>query len=709
MSAPAAGAGGERAAPAAAAMPPRPLAAYALAAVAGAALAVTGELLLPALAAQAAALAASLCWRHRPRAWQRRGAFLNAALVAIVLGSAGLWLRGALAIVALAHFAHLAQGLQILDARPRRSDFLLVALALFQVLLAANLTDSLLFPPLLVVFVLAMTWTLVVHTLWSEALAAGEPFSAERAAAPGLARTTLAAAGLSLVLAIAIFLVLPRIRSGALAAPGLLASPQAGFSDRIALGDLGRIRQDPTVVLRVETLAGRPPPREEAYWRGLAFDHFDGRHWSVTPPVRQMLSRGTDLGLRLAGAGRRAPLSQRILREPVAAGVLFAAGAPAAIEGSFGRLETDANGGLYAPESELDRVQYELAVDVRQPDPAGLRDDRAVPPPGPGGERYLELPPLADAVTALALRVVEGTRTDAERVAAIERHLRETGRYADQPPPEAAGDPRSPIETFLLEQTSGHCEYFASGMVVLVRALGIPARLVNGFAGGSENPIGGFVELTRSDAHAWVEVHFEKAGWVRYDPTPVDARLRADTPGALAQLRGLGSALEHWWYQHVVEFDRSHQMRALRDGWVAWRRWRAALREPAARAAAAPRKPGGTGLDLPALAPLGAGLVAAAALAWGGRRWRRRRVRGARVPAAYGEALRLLERHRGLVRAPAVPAREFAREASRAVPPAAAAAFWSLTEAYLAERFGGHRPAAPRAALRTLRDTLRRR
>jgi len=698
-------------------MPPRPLSSYALAVVAGLALAVTGELLVPALVAQAAALLASLRLRGRPRAWQRSAIALNAALSAVVLLCIGLWLRGGLAIVALAHFAHLAQALQLLDARPRRSDFLLVALALFQVLLAANLTDSLLFPPLLVVFVLAMAWTLVVHTLWAEALAHGEPWRAERAIAPGLARTTFATAGLSLLLAIAIFLVLPRVRSGALAAPGLLASPQAGFSDRIALGDLGRIRQDPTVVLRVETLRGTPPPRAEAYWRGLAFDRFDGRHWSVTPQRRETLARAADLGVGLPGPGRRAELEQRVLREPVASGVLFAAGAPTAIEGSFGRLETDPNGGLYAPESELDRVQYALEIDVRMPDPAALREDHAAPPPGPGGERYLALPVLSDAVTALALRIVADASTDAERVAAIERHLRAVGRYADQPPPERPGDPRSPVEAFLLEETAGHCEYFASGMVVLVRSIGIPARLVNGFAGGSENSIGGFVELTRSDAHAWVEVHFARAGWVRYDPTPVDARLRADEPHLLAQLRGLGSALEHWWYQHVVEFDRSHQMRALRHGWLAWQRWRAAQREPAAGVAASPARREREGFDARRLAPPAIGLAAAAALGWAWWRWRGRRGRGARLRASlsqkatrlYGEALRLLERQRGLVRAPAVPAREFAREAARAVPPAAAAAFWALTEAYLAERFGGHRPGAPRAALRTLRDTLRRR
>jgi transglutaminase-like putative cysteine protease len=692
----------------AAAMPPRPLSSYALAGVAGAALAVTGALAPAAVVAQLAALLASARLRHRPRGWQRSAWVLNGVLAAIVLGCTALWLRGGLAILALAHFAHLATGLQLLDARPRRSDFLLVALALFQVLLAANLTDSLLFPPLLLVFALAMTWTLVVHTLWSEAIAAGEPWEAERAAAPGLARTTLVAAALSLVLAIAIFLVLPRVRSGALAAPGLIASPQAGFSDRIALGDLGRIRQDPTVVLRVETLRGTPPPREDAYWRGLAFDHFDGRHWSVTPPRRLLLSRATDLGMRLPAGPPGARVVQRLLREPVAAGVLFSPGAPVRIEGSFGRLEADPNGGLYAPESEHDRAAYALEAEVGQPERAALREDHAVPPPGPEGGRYLALPELSEEITALALRIVAGADTDADRIAALERHLRETGRYADRPPPERPGDPRSPIEAFLLEDTAGHCEYFASGMVVLARSLGFPARLVNGFAGGAENPLGGFVEVTRSDAHAWVEVHFERAGWVRYDPTPTDARLRAGALGVLAQLRGIGSALEHWWYQHVVEFDRSHQMRALRDGWLAWQQWRNERRTAAAAGAARPAAERRR-LDTGPLVPLGIGAAAAGALSFAWWRWRRPRLRGARLPAFYGEALRLLERHRGLVRAPAVPAREFARSASRQVPPAAAAAFWTLTEDYLATRFGGRRPAAPRAALRTLRDTLRRR
>jgi transglutaminase-like putative cysteine protease len=700
------------------ATPPRPLSSYGLVAVSDVALAATGELAPAALALHAAALAAAVALRGRPRGWQRSGWVLNAGLVAVTGTSIALWVRGALALVALAQFAHLALALQLLDARARRSDFLLVALALFQMILAANLTDSPLFPPLLVAFVLAVVWTLVVHTLWMEALAAGEPWSARGAQAPGLLRTTLAASALSIALALVIFLVLPRVRSGSLAAPGLFGTPAAGFSDRVSLGDLGRIRQDPTVVLRVETLRGNAPPREAAYWRGLAFDRFDGRTWSVTPSRHELLAGAADLGVRLASPALRRPgagppsrpeppdLQQRVVREPVGSGVLFAAGVPLQLEGSVGRLEGDVNGGVYAPETVSDRIHYTVETSTRTPSLADLRADRAAPPRG-DPTRWLELPELSPEIHQLALRATEGAATDADRAAALERQLRRTGRYSDTPPPERPGDRHSPIETFLLDHTEGHCEYFASAMVVLLRSIGIPARLVNGFAGGRENEIGGFVELSRSDAHAWVEVHFERAGWVRYDPTPPDLRLRADALDWSAELRDVAGAVEHWWYRHVVEFDRSDQMRAIRSGWLAWRQWRDA-REPSPSAG---QRPDGTLAARFALRRFAPWLVAGAGLGALGLalgRWRRRRAPGRRLPAAYADALRLLERRAGLVRGDAISARDFARRAARAIPPAAAAAFWSLTESYLAERFGNRRSTAPRDALRTLRDTLRR-
>jgi transglutaminase-like putative cysteine protease len=685
--------------------PPRPLASYAIVVVSAAALALTGEVSLPALVLYAVAVITSLQLRQQPRAWQRNAVVLNAALLGVIAFSLLLWLRGAYALIALAHFALLAQALQLIDARMRRSDFLLVALALFQIVLAANLTDSIFFPPLLLVFLVATVWTLVVHTLWMEAIAAGETWSQQRAFAPHLMRTTLLASAASVALALLIFLFLPRLHSGALVTGGAATGAAAGFSDRVSLGDLGRIRRDPSIALRIETLRGTPPPPELAYYRGLAFDHFDGRHWSVTQGVREPLAMTAELGARVGRSSRSIDLVQRVLREPVTSGVLFGVGHPVWVEGGVGRVERDRNGGLYAPESADDRVQYAIQSEARDPDLAALRGD-VVAIPERTGERYLEIPPLVPAVAELAVQITSEAENDADRVAAIERWLREKGRYSDTPPPDRPDDPRSPVERFVLEETEGHCEYFASAMVMLLRTQAIPARLVNGFAGGRTNEFGGFVELSRADAHAWVEVHFADHGWVRFDPTPPDLRLRTSQFGVLERFRDVAGAAEHWWYQHVVEFDRSDQLRALRAGWEAWESWR---REKPAAATTAPNEPRRSWRELPWL-PWARPLIAAAfvvLLVLGIVYWRRCVARRGPLPPAYAEALRLLEDQRGLVRAATVPARDFARSAARAMPPAAAAAFWTLTEAYLRERFGGRRVAAPRRALRALRDSLR--
>jgi hypothetical protein len=219
-------------------------------------------------------------------------------------------------------------------------------------------------------------------------------------------------------------------------------------------------------------------------------------------------------------------------------------------------------------------------------------------------------------------------------------------------------------------------------MVVLAREVGLPARLVNGFAGGRENEIGGFVVIAQSDAHAWVEIHYERAGWVRYDPTPADLRTRAEVPLSLGErLADAASAIELWWFQRVVGFDRSDQVDALKRAWLAWHGRSSESAAPRSRPALAWR----AALDRRAwvIGLAGGGAVAAiAALAW-----RRGRGRGRAAHPCYARALRLLA-HRGLVRAQGATARSFAREVGAALPAGAAAAFAALTEAYLCERFG---------------------
>jgi transglutaminase-like putative cysteine protease len=678
---------------------PRPRAAVGMVALATGTLAVTGQLAPLALAAATLALGYVALQGDAHARWRTNPWLLNGGLALCLALAAGLWLRGSLLIVALAHFAVLAQPLQLLDARPRRSEFLLVALSVFQVTIAANLTDSAWYPLLLVAFTVCCVWTLVVHTLRAEALEAGELGAAQRVLTTGLWRTTLIASLASVAFSALLFPILPRIRSGAIFDRSFAGGgASAGFSDRIALGDIGRIRQDASIALRVETVEGSVPAANERYWRGLAFDTFDGRTWGISAAPPDPVYGDPEIGVDLGGPRRGPRIVQRIVREGVEPGVVFAAGFPTLLRGGIGRIWRDGNGSLIAHATTNKRVIYQVVTRTARPE---LHGDAAEQRSSENA-RYLQLPALDPRVGELAREIVAGAERDAERVARVERWLQENGRYTDSPP--AVREGVTPVEQFLLERTLGHCEYFASAEVVLLRSLGIPARLVNGYAGGRENELGGFIEVAQSDAHAWVEVLFDDAGWVASDPTPPDLRLAGSA--ALREWSSLGdmaSALELWWFQNIVDFDRSTQARALRDLWMRWNQWRAERRaasagttaSEAARAEPGPRVPWGW------LA--GAGLATVVALRL--RRIRLRR-RGVLLPAGYARALRLLGR-RGFTRAPATSARQFARNVAAQLPPAGGRAFAALTEAYLAERFGGAPPADAARELAVLRASLR--
>lgn len=684
---------------------PRPRSAIAMVAIATICLASTGQVAAPALGLAAVAITIATFSREPSAAWRRNPWLLNLGLLGAVATGLGLWLRGAFAMVALAHFAVVAQGLQLLDARPRRSEFLLVALAVFQVVLAANLTDSILFPLLLVAFTVSVVWTLIVHTLRAEALEAGEPQAAQRVITPGLRRTVILASLFMTLLGLALFPILPRLRGDGFLGGGLGApTATAGFSEQVELGELGRIRLDPTIVLRVETLQGPHLAAAARYWRGLAFDHFDGRKWSVTPRRFLHLAGSPSVGLPLLASAERSrkgqALVQRIDREPVPSGVIFVSGSPRLLQGGLGRIDRDANRSLFARHTAQAHVEYVATSIIGAPSDAVLARDHALPPPG--GKRFLQLPSLDPAVARLAQRITAHAGSDAARARDLERWLRANGRYTNDPPAYGS-DGRSPVEDFLLHGRAGHCEYFASAMVVMARSLGLPARLINGFAGGHENPIGGFIELSQSDAHAWVQIHYAKAGWVRYDPTPPDLRLAG--AAALRRTRSwseLASAIQLWWFRHVVDFDAGDQAHAVQSAWLGWRRLRG---HPSAERGG---EAAGLGRSLGlARRVLGVAVLLAAAvalvLATRRRSWRRRRPA---VPAFYSRALRLLGR-RGHVRSPSATARAFAEDVASALPPEAAQAFRALTEQYLADRFSGAPAAGGAQALARLRDSLR--
>jgi transglutaminase-like putative cysteine protease len=414
-------------------------------------------------------------------------------------------------------------------------------------------------------------------------------------------------------------------------------------------------------------------------------------------------------GVNLKSTGQGPLIGQRILREPVDAGVLFTPGSPQSIQGPFQHLERDRNGGLYLPGRGDERIRYTIWGRDSERDAVRLRADRTAAPlePGPGGSRpttrYLQLPDLDPRVAAQATSIVGSAPTDFERALALRDALRTQGRYTDTPPP--LGDEKtSPIEAFLLGEIKGHCEYFASAMVVMARSQGLPARLVNGFAGGIPNEVGGFVEVTRADAHAWVEIHFEQAGWVRFDPTPPALRLRAGDALSLWQrVAQLGSAVELWWFQRVVDFDSADQIGALRSLWRSWRAIREGARDPQQK----DWLPASPETELPGLEliPFLLGLVATGV---GVFFWRRpRRSPASNVPASYQAAQRILARA-GYRRDKTVSARDFVATLSPRLPEDGLAALTIITNHYLAQRFGQAAPVDLSGELSALQDAVDR-
>ncbi len=143
-------------------------------------------------------------------------------------------------------------------------------------------------------------------------------------------------------------------------------------------------------------------------------------------------------------------------------------------------------------------------------------------------------------------------KSDSEKIAAVVEWLRSGHSYTTRPPPRPAGV--DPVDDFLFSQPVGHCEFFASAAVLLLRAAGVPARYVTGFRGGEWNPIGGYVAVRGERAHAWAEAFVAGAGWTRVDATPP-----ADALAPAGRLADTSDALDFFWSRWVVGYDLGRQ------------------------------------------------------------------------------------------------------------------------------------------------------
>jgi transglutaminase-like putative cysteine protease len=186
---------------------------------------------------------------------------------------------------------------------------------------------------------------------------------------------------------------------------------------------------------------------------------------------------------------------------------------------------------------------------------------------------YLQVPHMADRVYALAHQIGTQQATVYDTVLAVQTYLMQNYAYSLS----VSRSTDVPLlEDFLFVNRAGHCEFYATGMAILLRILGIPARVVNGFARGRWNEYGHFFTVRQSDAHSWVEVYFPSYGWVEFDPTPEAAfgetyQEFVEKESLLASLYRYSEYLRVRWNRYVVDYDREDQAEALFRAYISTR------------------------------------------------------------------------------------------------------------------------------------------
>jgi transglutaminase-like putative cysteine protease len=308
-----------------------------------------------------------------------------------------------------------------------------------------------------------------------------------------------------------------------------------GFSATVDLRVRGRL--DDEVVMRVRAT-------HRYNWRALVFDTYTGVGWTVSDP-RVYAIDGSYPPITLVHQGDEAlgesaqprQVVQTFFIDREQPNVVFAAPIPERLYVPSSRVYLDRFGAVRLTNTLKPGTIYSVVSRAFVPDSQRLR---ASPEdiPRTVRDRYLALPALPARVRALAQRLAAGQPTRYDRVMAVHRFLRTHYRYDLTIPPQAR--PGDAVDHFLFVERRGYCEHFASAMVVLLRAAGIPARLVTGYTSGTPNLVTGLFEVRNSDAHAWVEVYFMGQGWVEFDPTP-----------GFAEATSRGAAQQRWAWQDL--------------------------------------------------------------------------------------------------------------------------------------------------------------
>ena len=385
----------------------------------------------------------------------------------------------------------------------------------------------------------------------------------------------------ALPLLVVLFLFFPRL-------PPLwsvqLSGQQAttGVSDSMSPGDFANLGQSTELAFRVE-FADKRPPQQQLYWRGLVFSEFDGVTWRPSPqqrewqPAPQMPNWIANALATVPDEVKIAPNRYQIILEPTQQNWLFGLDYPFAQQQD---ISITSNFTLRKDQPVTQQLRYDvLQFAPMRIDPVLSDESRRL---------NLALPSSGNPqARLLAQQLFAQSDSDPVRyIQAIERWINQTEfRYTLSPPRLNTNR----IDEFLFDTKAGFCEHYSSSFTFMLRAAGIPARVVAGYQGGEPSRNGNVWEVRQKDAHAWTEVWLDGQGWVRVDPTAfvaperveqgMDSLIQArgatmfgDGAGAqisyqqyqmLQTLRRLSDQASYYWQKDVVGYDQDKQADSL--------------------------------------------------------------------------------------------------------------------------------------------------
>lgn len=627
-----------------------------------------------------AMLVVLLAWRWL--LWRRRAPLPSrlvlgaGALLVLLLAAALTWQSGGfgrdMAVALLGAFVIL----KLLECR-RLSDATLVTQLSFYLLLTLYLSDQ---PFWLALYSLAIgawvlrNWLLLHHPEVRGRLAIW----------PLLGRMAL----IGLPWAILLFVLFPRLEHPLWRLPQGDTIGRTGLGETLRPGSIGELVRSPEVTMRAD-IEGPLLPSSALYWRAFVLWQYDGTEWHPGNGRALLVREAPPAGVVPAATGTVVRYS--VTLEPSQQAWLPMLDRGVSASGP-GRTMMSRDGEFFADDPLTRRARY-TGVAVLSGNGHGWREGLDASQRA----RALALPPGNPRSRELAAAWTRQYPDPAARVqAALRRFAAAPFAYTLKPPPLG----REQVDSFVFDTRRGFCEHYATSFVFLMRAAGVPARVVVGYQGGEYNPVGRHYIVRQGDAHAWAEVWLDGRGWVRVDPTAAIApeRIEAGADALLAesdaaasragearwlrQLRWGVDGLVYTWQRWVMQYDRSRQSQLLEQLGIT-----ASVPQALLAGIALLSLAGVLRLVLPA--------------GWWGRRERDP------LRALHERFCQLLARH-GCVRGPAEGPRDFSARAVAALPQAAAAAaVLAFTDAYVRARYAGPVAHGSQAQLDALRRALR--